>query len=791
MKTNIFYVISILSFIPEAAPQRDRRLPPVGATIDQLIASSMGGIEGYVNISNRLVTPGSKVLAELDMYLTSEQYRILYSPQRERPKRKAVRSGVLRWPNGEVPYVFKRGAYSNADRYMIRVAMREWEKYSCLRFRKRQNEYNYVIFQDNFGCNSQLGMVGGGQPLNLDRNGCRYKGLYLHEIGHAVGLVHEHQRPIRDQFIQINYRNVQPSLRQWFQKYPNRQINNFNISYEFSSVMHYGTTAFSFDGRSKTIEAQPQYKAQEAEIGRVYSKELSFTDIATVNNMYYCNRHCSRNTRCRNGGFVDQNCRCSCPDGTSDCEVGKVPQFQFCRNKDKDWSCNVWAKQGECERNPRYMKPNCARACGICSDALAADRVVGDQCVDAYPEGTCKGWKAIGDCVSNEKWMAQNCKKTCGVCDKDSDPPGTGCSNIQPDRKCDDWAVKGECGVNPQWMERNCRKSCRLCPEISTTTHRPPPRTTPQFIPTRTTVQPFTTSTIPPTTMTFLPQATSELPPNTTSILPPTTTFLPQTTTTVFLPNTTSGLPPIATNTLPPTTTTTRATVTTTTRREPVTTTRLPITTRRFYETTTLSTRTTTQRAVVPAAPVVSVRIVTSESVDFKVTFPQDGSRPTFLKVKPFQRGLKQRSYPIEFVNNKPRSIVVEYFKLKPKTTYSFRFFAISRAGTGQSIDKTIITKTKDREGSCRNDYSTAKCQTFETKWKFCRLHRTWMMKHCKQTCGLCPVQREEPVRTGDPNCKDTNKYCQTWSRHGHCVRNPSYMLNYCKAACRVCTPAA
>lgn len=105
---------------------------------------------------------------------------------RERTKRKAVRSGVLRWPNGEIPYEFKWGAYSkkvsnwlstefefnyipnvfrlwheiiffpfcvigNSEKYLIRVAMREWEKYTCLRFRKRQRENNYVMFQDNFG----------------------------------------------------------------------------------------------------------------------------------------------------------------------------------------------------------------------------------------------------------------------------------------------------------------------------------------------------------------------------------------------------------------------------------------------------------------------------------------------------------------------------------------------------------------------------------------------------------------------------------------------------------------
>lgn len=37
---------------------------------------------GYVNISNQLVTPDSKILAELDMYLTYDQYKILYSSER-------------------------------------------------------------------------------------------------------------------------------------------------------------------------------------------------------------------------------------------------------------------------------------------------------------------------------------------------------------------------------------------------------------------------------------------------------------------------------------------------------------------------------------------------------------------------------------------------------------------------------------------------------------------------------------------------------------------------------------
>lgn len=44
----------------------------------------------------------------------------------------------------------------NSEKYLIRVAMREWEKYTCLRFRKRQSENNYIMFQDNFGWAQKL-----------------------------------------------------------------------------------------------------------------------------------------------------------------------------------------------------------------------------------------------------------------------------------------------------------------------------------------------------------------------------------------------------------------------------------------------------------------------------------------------------------------------------------------------------------------------------------------------------------------------------------------------------------
>ena len=52
-------------------------------------------------------------------------------------------------------------------------------------------------------------MAGGRQEVNLDVNGCIRLGTAIHEILHAVGMNHEHQRYDRDSYIWVYYENVQ------------------------------------------------------------------------------------------------------------------------------------------------------------------------------------------------------------------------------------------------------------------------------------------------------------------------------------------------------------------------------------------------------------------------------------------------------------------------------------------------------------------------------------------------------------------------------------------------------
>ncbi|XP_056005588.1 zinc metalloproteinase nas-13-like isoform X2 [Ostrea edulis] len=484
-KISLILVVALFIY---CEGQLDRRTPPKDLTIDQIMSRMLGG---YGAIANRLTLPGGLVLKELDMYVTQEQFNALNSNSK-RKRRKAVRNPVSYWDGGRVPYRFTPGHFDDGDQYFVKVAMRELEKYTCLRFKERTTETDYVDMMDSQGCWSRLGKEGGRQELSLDRNGCRFKGLYLHEIGHAVGLIHEQNRPDRDGYIRINEQNIQPGLKDQFNKYPVSYINTYAIPYDFPSVMHYGVTAFSRDGRSQTISALPAYKDKEAEIGRVYQKELSFGDVRVLNAMYRCNDHCDDSVRC-DGGFLDQNCECICPDGTSDCMIGKTKlnpdQENVCENVYDDDTCNEWRDNGDCVVAEDWMRQNCKMSCNYCSKSNPRPNT---NCMNAYSDDTkCRGWALEGECVINPAWMPINCASDCHSCKNNGSipdegtkttrtptqtrppvvttpppttPPPDSCEDRYPTSGCQRFQSRWNyCTIYKMWMDANCMKTCELC----------------------------------------------------------------------------------------------------------------------------------------------------------------------------------------------------------------------------------------------------------------------------------------------------------------------------------------
>lgn len=87
----------------------------------------------------------------------------------------------------------------------------------------------------------------------------------------------------RDEFIEVHLDNVPSYLRHNFNKLPPYFINSRGITYDYNSVMHYSSKAFSINGEDTTSANQPGIP-----IGPEYG--LSKLDAVQANLMYNCIR---------------------------------------------------------------------------------------------------------------------------------------------------------------------------------------------------------------------------------------------------------------------------------------------------------------------------------------------------------------------------------------------------------------------------------------------------------------------------------------------------------------------
>lgn len=140
------------------------------------------------------------------------------------------------WPNAIIYYEIDSHIFPIAagDRQKVLDAIKAWNDANTgFQFLPRtdENQKDYLIFgEENDTCYSFVGRVGGKQYLRCDLDsGNWHTGNLIHEIGHTVGLNHEHQRSDRNAFITVNSNDT-----------TNYGIEGKNHGkYDFDSIMHY------------------------------------------------------------------------------------------------------------------------------------------------------------------------------------------------------------------------------------------------------------------------------------------------------------------------------------------------------------------------------------------------------------------------------------------------------------------------------------------------------------------------------------------------------------------------
>ena len=186
--------------------------------------------------------------------------------------------GLDLWTDGIV-YYQKSDSLPANDVAKIDEAVAHWNQYSSLNLIERTGELietqpDYIQFEPSGGCASWVGRIGGEQSIWVGET-CT-TGSVIHEIGHAIGLFHEHTRTDRDNFINVLWDNIVEG-----------KEFNFDIldagaedlgEYDYESVMHYGATFFSRNGEPTILSPDGIQVGQRI--------ALSQTDLESVNTIY-------------------------------------------------------------------------------------------------------------------------------------------------------------------------------------------------------------------------------------------------------------------------------------------------------------------------------------------------------------------------------------------------------------------------------------------------------------------------------------------------------------------------
>ncbi|XP_064629864.1 zinc metalloproteinase nas-6-like [Lineus longissimus] len=114
------------------------------------------------------------------------------------------------WQTWQIPYTVQAGM-SKSFLNQITIALNRISRRTCLTFPARKSEPDYIHFLISSGCSSDLGRQGGRQTITIG-NTCSSPTNIVHEVLHALGFMHEHQRPDRDEFIEIVLGNIQPGI---------------------------------------------------------------------------------------------------------------------------------------------------------------------------------------------------------------------------------------------------------------------------------------------------------------------------------------------------------------------------------------------------------------------------------------------------------------------------------------------------------------------------------------------------------------------------------------------------
>jgi hypothetical protein len=197
----------------------------------------------------------------------------------------AIAEAKYLWPNRTIFYAVDP-ALKVPER--VAAAVAHWNSKTSIRFVLRGSEPDYLhIVRQPGAAQCDVGRRRGEQQLKLGDDPAL--GNIIHELGHAVGLWHEHCRTDRDQWVTIDPESIRDGRDGDFEIdfICGEAVTTRNLGpYDYASIQHYGAFFCAKDPDFPTIIARKD--AREApDVVRMGQRDgLSPGDIAAVDLLY-------------------------------------------------------------------------------------------------------------------------------------------------------------------------------------------------------------------------------------------------------------------------------------------------------------------------------------------------------------------------------------------------------------------------------------------------------------------------------------------------------------------------
>ncbi|CAL4104292.1 unnamed protein product, partial [Meganyctiphanes norvegica] len=167
-----------------------------------------------------------------------------------------------------------------SERMEIAHAFHEIMEKTCIKFKPRYIEPNFLHIFKGTGCYSHVGRQGGEQRLSLGKR-CAFYGIAMHELMHSLGFWHEQSRDDREDYIRVYWKNIRKGMESNFDKKSEMVTSQLGQPYDYDSLTHYRENSFAKIPKIKTIDPMKRVK-----IGQ--RTHLSQHDIESINLLYKC-----------------------------------------------------------------------------------------------------------------------------------------------------------------------------------------------------------------------------------------------------------------------------------------------------------------------------------------------------------------------------------------------------------------------------------------------------------------------------------------------------------------------